>query len=105
MLSGFFSPGFFLVQHILHKWGLISRGTVPTAERIEKRVTVLDEERRKDPGRLPDLHSRRLICVFTSGAVIEEHGGKGSGSRRLPQKALEMQLSALKLNYFRDHRT
>jgi len=72
-------------------------------ETEEERIAMLNEERRKDGGRLGDLHPSCNVGFVATRPVIEQYGRKGAGTSSFPEVRFEMQRSARKLNSLGDH--
>ena len=59
---------------------------------------MLNKERRKDVGRLGDLHPCGNVGLVAPRTVIEQYGWKGAGTSWFPEVCFEMQRSAWKLH-------
>ena len=62
-------------------------------ERGKDRITMLNEERRKDVGRVGDLHPCGNVGLIATRTVIEQYGWKCAGTSWFPKVCFEMQRS------------
>ena len=82
------------LKEILHEGRLVRGKALTAAEKIEERVSVLEEKWREFFGCLDNWYSRRSPGIRTSRTMIEQNGRKGTGARWLPEKGFEVKVAA-----------